>query len=130
VIEYHYLDTDFGNATYDFGASATVGINWDASIALQYSYNQAVITNGLALRFEPVLVQTATSTDTATVNLSDPDINVTPASMVSSLLIGTTEVQVLSIGNTGSANLEWTVGEAQPNEAVYPPMANPAGPGT
>jgi len=76
-----------------------------------------------------VLVQTATSTDTATVNLSDPDINVTPASMVSSLLIGTTEVQVLSIGNTGSANLEWTVGEAQPNEAVYPPMANPAGPG-
>jgi hypothetical protein len=109
--------------------SATVGINRDASIALQYSYNQAVITDGLALRFAPVTAQTATSTDTATVNISDPDINVTPASLSSTLLVGTTDVEVLNIGNTGSATLDWTVGEAQPNEAVYPPMANPAGPG-
>jgi hypothetical protein len=129
VIEYHYLDTDFGNASYNAGISATVGINWDGSVALQYSYNQAVITDGLALRFAPQAVQTASDTDTATVNLSDPDINVTPASMAASLLVGTTETQVLSIGNTGSANLDWTLDEAQPNGAEYPPMANLAGPG-
>ena len=129
AIVFQYLDTDFGNSSYNAGVSATVGINMDGAIALQYSYNQAVITDGLALRIEAVTPQMAVDDDTATVNLSDPDINVTPASMVSSLLIGTTQTQVLSIGNTGAANLDWTLNEAQPNEAVYPPMASPAGPG-
>jgi hypothetical protein len=132
VIEYHYLDTNFGNASYDFGVSATVGINQDASIALQYSYNQAVITDGLALRFEAVTPQTATSTDTATVNVSDPDINVTPASLTSTLLIGTTDVEVLNIGNTGTGTLNWTIDEAgAPARPVgpFPQFVETAGPG-
>jgi hypothetical protein len=46
-----YADTVFGSASYDYGASATVGIQQDDITALQYSYNSAVITNSLAILF-------------------------------------------------------------------------------
>jgi hypothetical protein len=46
-----YADTDFGDASYDYGASATVGIQQDDSTALQYSYNSPDITNSLAILF-------------------------------------------------------------------------------
>ena len=89
VVDFQYLDTDFGNASYNQGISATVGINQDGTVALQYSYNQAVITDNLAIRFQPTTVETATSTDSATVNTSDPDITVNPTSLMSAQLTNT-----------------------------------------
>ncbi len=65
-------------------------------------------------------------------NISDPDINVTPASLTSTLLVGTTDTQVLNIGNTGSGVLDWTIDEAgAPTEVVgpFPPILDPVGPG-
>ena len=50
-IKYQYLDVDFGNASYNFGVSATAGIRQTGSNYLQYSYNQAVIQNGMAICF-------------------------------------------------------------------------------
>jgi len=53
-IEFHYLDMDFGDSSYDWGASGTCGIADGApGYALQRSYNQAVLTNGYAVRFIP-----------------------------------------------------------------------------
>ncbi len=43
---YAYEDIDFGNATYNFGASATVGFQATASDATQYSFNTASLANG------------------------------------------------------------------------------------
>ena len=126
VIEFHYLDTDFGNASYNAGVTATVGLNDSASVALQYSYNQAVITDGLALRFAPVTLQTATATDTATVNISDPDITVAPASLASTQMAGQTVTLPLAIGNVGVANLDWTLAE-EPVSARFPQITEPAG---
>jgi len=50
-IKFQYQDVDFGNPTYDYGASATVGIRGSGSNYLQYSYNQPVISDGLAICF-------------------------------------------------------------------------------
>lgn len=38
---YCYQDTDFGSATLNYGASATVGVNRDAGAAMQFSFNTA-----------------------------------------------------------------------------------------
>jgi hypothetical protein len=46
-----YDDTIFGSVSFDEGASSTVGIQQDDSNALQYSYNEAVITTPLAILF-------------------------------------------------------------------------------
>jgi Subtilase family/Carboxypeptidase regulatory-like domain/Domain of unknown function (DUF4394) len=51
-IKYQYLDTNFGNALYDYGVSATSGIRQTGSNYLQYSYNQAVLVDGLSICFQ------------------------------------------------------------------------------
>ena len=62
AITLQYLDTHVGNGLYDYGASATVGIRDTGGQTdgrnLQWSYNQAVISGGTAIRItnipEPV----------------------------------------------------------------------------
>jgi len=51
-IKYQYLDTLFGNASYDYGASATAGIRQQGTNYLQYSYNQPVLVDNLAICFQ------------------------------------------------------------------------------
>ncbi len=54
AIEFHYMDVDFANGSYDWGASATVGIgDGIAGYGLQRSYNTASLSNSYAIRFEP-----------------------------------------------------------------------------
>ena len=55
-----YADTDLGNPGYDWGQSATVGIQQDGTNALQYSFNLPVITNPLAILFYPTTLTTRT----------------------------------------------------------------------
>jgi hypothetical protein len=58
-IIFQYADTNFGNAAYNFGASATVGIEDDAqdpSYYLQYSFMTADIPSSLAILFESPMI--------------------------------------------------------------------------
>jgi hypothetical protein len=50
-IKYQYLDAVFDNASYDYGTSATIGIRQTGINYLQYSYNQPVIQNNMAICF-------------------------------------------------------------------------------
>jgi hypothetical protein len=54
-IKFQYLDVDSGTP-YDFGASATVGIeNFTGNSGVQFSYNTASLSNGKAIEFTPRL---------------------------------------------------------------------------
>jgi hypothetical protein len=53
TITYVYSDVDFGNPTYDYGVSATVGLQLSSSNAIQYSFNAASLTNGQCISFTP-----------------------------------------------------------------------------
>ncbi len=62
---FQYLDLDYGNPAFDFGATASVGIEdeaQDATFVLQYSCNTASLSNNFAVRFTeatvPVELQT------------------------------------------------------------------------
>ncbi|MFO8073159.1 MAG: hypothetical protein R6V85_14905 [Polyangia bacterium] len=46
-IHFCYVDTDTGDAYYNDGGYATSGIQQDSSQGLQYSYQQAILTEGL-----------------------------------------------------------------------------------
>lgn len=49
-----YQDTDFGSSAYNFGLSATSGVeNSTGTAGNQYSYNTAVLTSGKVLHFWP-----------------------------------------------------------------------------
>ena len=114
-IRFQYLDVDFGDPLYNFGLSATAGINRNATVALQTSFNQAVIQNGQAILFVPETIYSASASDTATVNVVYPNINVSPLSLSSTQVAGTTATQPLAIGNTGLAPLNWQISETQPD---------------
>ncbi len=124
AIEFLYLDTDFGNPTYDFGASATSGLQESTSSAVQYSFNQAVLLNSMTIRFDspaytPVVTMapTASATDSATVTALFPNIDVAPLSLSSNQATNTTTNQPLNIGNTGQAPLTWEIAETEPDAA-------------
>lgn len=56
-ILFNYADVNFDESNqtpYNAGGSATVGVQVDPTHGVQYSYNQAVLTNGLALLFQAV----------------------------------------------------------------------------
>ncbi len=54
-IKFQYLDVTFGYPYYDYGASATVGLNkGDGVTALQYSYNEPVLEDNMAILIVPV----------------------------------------------------------------------------
>jgi len=51
-IVFQYLDAEVDDVTHTHGGGATVGIeNEDGTVGLQYSYNEAVVDSGLAIRF-------------------------------------------------------------------------------
>jgi uncharacterized repeat protein (TIGR01451 family) len=60
-IVFQYQDVDFGNALYDNGASATVGIKGNT---IQYSFNQPALSDGLAIQFTPIPQPAITMTKT------------------------------------------------------------------
>jgi Ig-like domain CHU_C associated len=53
-IHFVYPDVIFGSATYDAGISATVGIQFSGTSALQYSFNTASLTNNQTITFTPL----------------------------------------------------------------------------
>jgi len=46
---FNYADVYFSNSSYDYGASATIGLQNSSILARQYSYNTASLTDSLAL---------------------------------------------------------------------------------
>lgn len=55
VINYVYQDVIFGTPGYDSGASATIGLQFSSTSALQYSFNTASLVNGQSITFTPNL---------------------------------------------------------------------------
>jgi hypothetical protein len=55
-IALQYPDAYFGSSSYNYGVSATVGIQEDPTSGLQWSYNQSVILNGTDLLISRTVV--------------------------------------------------------------------------
>lgn len=51
-----YPDVVFGVPGVDNGASATIGLNFNDTMALQYSHNSASLTNGQSITFTPSVI--------------------------------------------------------------------------
>ncbi len=126
-VVFQYLDVDFGDPAFNNGASATVGLNQNSTTATQFSFNTASLSNNLAISFPASPLFNASDSDTATVTVLIPNINVTPASVSATTPAGQSTTQPLTIANTGQGNLNWQIAE----EPVAIPGENqtPAGPG-
>jgi hypothetical protein len=109
TIEVHYQD-----APGDGAGTHSAGIeNQDGTIGLQYYLGLGPLPGTpIAVQYTPSQVNEAMASDTATVQTSDPDITFTPASFFSAQLENTVVVQNGTLGNVGTADLDWQILEA------------------
>jgi hypothetical protein len=112
-----YNDTDFDDPSLDFGASATLGLNEDETNALQYSFNtpNPALTGTFGIAYEPLGGgEVYTATDVATVTVTGPEINVTPAALSETHSpSGQITTDTLTIQNTGDQPLTYTIFEEE-----------------
>ena len=52
-ILFQYADVDCSNPLCNNGVSATIGLNSDRTHAIQYSFDEASVSNGKAILFQP-----------------------------------------------------------------------------
>ncbi len=95
-IAFQYQDMDFGNALYDNGASATVGIKGST---IQYSFNAPALSDGLAIWFSPKAPGIALGKTVGT----DPSTCATTSSIT--VPAGTEVYYCYTVENTGDLTL-------------------------
>ena len=119
-ILFQYADTDCSNSLCDGGASATIGLNSDATHATQYSFDQASVSDGMAILFQPTNPLTYSATQQVTVDVGAPLISVDPTSFDKTLAAGASTTDTLTIANNGNRDLTWNIGSVNPR-AHFPP---------
>ena len=129
TIQFEYLDVEysgFANASGDpddctGGVCATIGLQNDSTLFNQFSAFEASVTDNSGILWTPTAPQTFTGTDTVTVNVGAPDIDVVPASLAGSVPEGGVGSIPFSINNLGDRDLNWTLDEAGPSNVHFPP---------
>jgi len=128
ALHFWYDDVDYtavGNVSNDpdvcdGGLCATIGLESDSTLFNQYSAFEASVTNGGGIAWTPTTPQTFTATDSVTVNVGAPDINVSPASITGNVTAGGTTSTIMDVQNLGNRDLNWTADEAPPPNFHFP----------
>lgn len=120
-ISFQYLDVAYtanggseDSTNCDNGVCATIGLQGDPTLANQFSYNQASIADNTGIDWEATDPQIFTSSDTVTLNVGAPDIQVAPTSVSGTAPVGGTSATTLDVSNVGNRDLVWSIGEAGP----------------
>ncbi|MEZ4767459.1 MAG: hypothetical protein R2844_03430 [Caldilineales bacterium] len=120
VIEVHY------QAAPNDGSQHSAGVeNQDGTVGVQYYLGFDPLPSNSAVRYTPAESVSASSTDTATVNVLIPNIDVSPLSLESTQPPDTTAQENMSVANTGQGDLMWEITEVEPS---VPPAGLPAAP--
>ncbi|HEY0229943.1 MAG TPA: hypothetical protein VGC55_01720, partial [Dokdonella sp.] len=112
ALGYQYQNTDVGDAGYDGGAAATVGLQYDAFNGTEFSQNSAALASASAIGWtlQPSTAYTATAQ--AQVTATAAVIGVAPGSIEASVAVGGSATSALAIANTGNVDLDWTLATA------------------
>ncbi|MBS0661473.1 MAG: putative Ig domain-containing protein [Verrucomicrobia bacterium] len=106
AVDVHYGDVNFGASQPENneGGSATVGIQVDTNDYLQYSFNEASLTNDLVLSYLPsTLAPIVLGMTPANASLADPS-NVVRINFSKDVLVSAADLTLTRLG-TGSTNL-------------------------
>ncbi|MDC8011206.1 BACON domain-containing protein [Tahibacter soli] len=111
IVLFQYKDVDFGNAAWNAGASATVGLNLSGGLASMFSFSQPSLASSFAIRFTPS-AETASDSAAATVLALRPGLRLGATSFEFGQAPDTTRTVTLAIGNDGDFPLSWSIAEA------------------
>jgi uncharacterized repeat protein (TIGR01451 family) len=126
TLEFQYADvayTGFASGDVDdcgMGVCATIGLQGDATLFNQFSAFQASVTDDSGIVWTATSPQVFMSTDSVTVNVGAPDINVEPGTLSGTVIPGGTTTLPLDVQNLGNRNLVWNADEALPANFHFP----------
>ncbi len=129
TLQFEYADVTYTGANSAFGTDpdvcdgglcATIGLQDSAMLFNQYSAFNASIADNSGIKWSIASPQVFTSTDSVTVNVGAPDINVVPPSLSGTVDAGATTSAILDIQNLGNRDLNWLANEAPPAEFHFP----------
>ena len=129
TIQFEYADVEysgFNNASGDpddctGGVCATIGLQNDSTLFNQFSAFEASVTDNSGILWTATSPQVFTGTDTVTVNVGAPDIDVQPPTLLGSVPEGGSSSIPFSINNLGDRDLNWSLTEAGPSNKHFPP---------
>jgi hypothetical protein len=129
TIQFEYADVEysgFGNASGDpddcsGGVCATIGLQNDSTLFNQFSAFEASVTDNSGILWTATSPQSFTGTDTVTVNVGAPDIDVQPPTLAGTVPEGGSSTIPFSINNLGDRDLNWSLTEAGPSNKHFPP---------
>ncbi|HEX5124059.1 MAG TPA: hypothetical protein VFV97_12500 [Rhodanobacteraceae bacterium] len=129
TLQFEYADVSYTGANSfqgtdpdvcDGGVCATIGLQASAALYNQYSAFNASIADNSGIKWTLTSPHVFTSTDSVTVSVGAPDINVVPPSLSGTVDAGGTTSTVLDIQNLGNRDLNWVADEAPPAEFHFP----------
>ena len=128
TVDFEYLDVQYtGNgalggdpAVCNDGVCATIGLQSDDTTYNQFSALTASIADNSAIAWTATTPQIFTDSDTTTLNVGAPDIDVQPASVSGTVDAGGSTTLPLDIDNLGNRDLNWSANEAPPGEFALP----------
>ena len=131
-----YPDTIFatsgGPSANNSGASATVGVQRDSAVGLQYSFNSAVVTNGLAICYMPPQGAFRTS---VCGRASGPNANPNVSGALGAIVAGADgtrdnlarQAQAAAAAQQAAGAAAAAAAAAQPSGVLRPPSTGDAG---
>lgn len=122
-IAFEYLDTTFdhpGHPEWDRGGSATVGLDYDRELTNHQGFHSPTLADDSAKDFIAGGLTRATAFATATVDVAAPSATVEPSSIDAASDGGEAVMREFEIGNAGSLDLHWDLGESRAPRAHFP----------
>ncbi|MGH8174620.1 MAG: hypothetical protein ACREPX_15880 [Rhodanobacteraceae bacterium] len=129
TLQFEYLDvaySGFANASGDpddctGGVCATIGLQNDDTLFNQFSAFENSVTNNSGILWTPTDPNVFTGTDTVTLNVGAPDIDVQPPALDGTVAAGGSSSIPFAINNLGDRDLVWTADEAGPSNRHFAP---------
>jgi hypothetical protein len=118
-IDFVYSTITGINPTHDGGASATVGLQYDTTLANQFSNDSAVLSNGQDIHWTMTSPVSYSASQQVTLDVGAPVLTLSPTSLTGTAAPGASTSTTLTIGNTGDRDLTWNLTEA-PANAHFP----------
>ena len=118
-LDFLYQNMTGVDAAHDGGLSATVGLQYDTTLANQYSFDTASLTNGQDIHWTASSPTVYTDSQQVTLDVGAPVLTLNPTTLSGTADAGTTTTTTLTIGNTGDRDLTWDLTEA-PANAHFP----------
>jgi hypothetical protein len=114
TLDFVYQTITGVTSRHDAGVSATVGLQFDTTLANQYSYNQPSLSGGQSIHWTASMPNVYSASRQVTLDVGLPRLALGETSLSAATVSGSTVSATLDIGNDGTRDLAWNLTEALP----------------